>query len=232
MRVAICDDEKVWVDFIKNVVDEYMISNEYDMEVLCFNSGESLLNVKEKFDLIFLDEIMQGLNGLETAKRLRKFDQNVKIVFVTNYIEVMQKAFYVNAFRFIEKNLLEESIVKCLNDYFREIKNDKQIEVDFTGSIIKINQKDIMYITAIRNGSFICCSNEQFVSKLPLKDYENMLDKDLFYRCHRNAIVNISYIDWIDKKITLYKGYTVNCSRRNKAELVKLHVKYLVENAR
>ncbi|WP_408608132.1 LytTR family transcriptional regulator DNA-binding domain-containing protein [Anaerosacchariphilus polymeriproducens] len=44
------------------------------------------------------------------------------------------------------------------------------------------------YFTEIKN-------DKQIVSKLPLKDYENMLDKDLFYRCHRNAILDVSYVD-------------------------------------
>lgn len=191
-----------------------------------------MLNTKEKFDLIFLDEEMEDLNGLETAKRLRKFDQEVKIVFVTCHMEVMQKGFHVNSYRFLEKRFLKESVIECLNDYFTEIKNNKQIEVDFTGTIVKINQKDIMYISAIRNGTFIYCNNEQFVSKLPLKDYESMLDKELFYRCHRNCIVNISYIDWIDKKIVLYRGYSLSYSRRKKAELVELYVKFITDNKR
>lgn len=232
LRIAICDDKTVWSDFIKKVVEDYMITSEIDMELACFDSGESLLKAEVKFDLIFLDEEMSGLNGLETAMRLRKFDQKVKIVFVTSHTEIMQKAFRVNAYRFVKKDFLEADLIACLKDFLNEVKNEKQMEIDFNGTVVKINQMDIIYISAIRNGTFICCNKEQFVSKLSLKDFEDMLDKELFYRCHRKSVVNISYIDKVDKKIILYNEKSIEYSRRNKGELLELHFQYLFDNAR
>ncbi|RDU21888.1 LytR/AlgR family response regulator transcription factor [Anaerosacchariphilus polymeriproducens] len=232
MKIAICEDEQVWNQFIEQTINDYLILYKTVAEVLSFVSGELLLESGIKFDLIFLDEEMKGLSGLETAKRIRKIDEDVKIVFFTSHTDIMQKAFHVNTYRFLDKKMDKQNIFNCLDDYFHDVKNEKYLEIDVQGVEVMIRQKDIVYITAIRNGTLVYCKNETLVAKYTLKEFEERLNQELFYRCHRNTIVNISFIDWIDEKIILFGGYKVKCSQRRKAELKQLYTQYLIKYAR
>ncbi|MGL6105003.1 response regulator [Romboutsia sp.] len=62
------------------------------MELNKTNKKESE-NVKNSyystFDIIFLDIDMTGMNGIETAKKIREEDKTVKIVYVTNYTDYL-----------------------------------------------------------------------------------------------------------------------------------------------
>ena len=84
MRIAICDDEKNIRELIANkVVKQYP-----DAEIIFFQSGEELLLSDESIDILFLDIQMSGIDGMETARELRKRDKSVILIFVTAAEEI------------------------------------------------------------------------------------------------------------------------------------------------
>lgn len=85
IKVAICDDDKQICSKLIAIVKEYFADIGRPVWVAEFTSGLKLLKANIRFDVIFLDIDMPGLNGIETAKKLRNWDVNSKIVYVTNY---------------------------------------------------------------------------------------------------------------------------------------------------
>lgn len=81
MRVAICDDEKIQLSITKTSVENAY--NSLDLIVDTYTSGAELLSAVDaaNYDLIILDIEMPGLNGIETAKKLRKIEDKTAIVF-------------------------------------------------------------------------------------------------------------------------------------------------------
>lgn len=76
IKIGICDDDKNIVSKIKTYINEY---SKEKFIINTYNSGEELLSLNEKFDVIFLDIDMIGVDRIETAKRLRIYDKDVKI---------------------------------------------------------------------------------------------------------------------------------------------------------
>ena len=68
MEVAIVDDEKVIREQIKKLTVKY----EPDCNVIAYETGEELLAEGKKFDVLFLDIQMEGMNGIDTARALRE----------------------------------------------------------------------------------------------------------------------------------------------------------------
>lgn len=64
MKVAICDDDKIQIEIIKENVNKYGIENNIDMDIYTYVSGEQLLNYKYIYDIVFVDIEMPDLNGL------------------------------------------------------------------------------------------------------------------------------------------------------------------------
>lgn len=56
-------------------------------KIQVYESGEEFLQAKERYDLLFLDIDMKGMDGIETARRIRLRDKKLKIVYVTAYSE-------------------------------------------------------------------------------------------------------------------------------------------------
>lgn len=55
MKVAICDDDKIQIDIIKENVNKYGIENNIDMDIYTYVSGEQLLNYKYIYDIVFVE---------------------------------------------------------------------------------------------------------------------------------------------------------------------------------
>ena len=85
MKVAIVDDElemrQIMTDYVKRFGEEAGI----ELEAVSFESGGQFLECyKMVYDIIIFDIDMPGINGIDTARKLRETDTNVTIIFVTN----------------------------------------------------------------------------------------------------------------------------------------------------
>ncbi len=77
MKIAICDDEKIFRDQLKHYLVKYYRS--LDVVIETFPSGELFLETYKEnpqaFELIFMDIEMKQLDGISTAKQLREYNR-------------------------------------------------------------------------------------------------------------------------------------------------------------
>lgn len=84
IKIALCDDDLSALDEITGLFDKYRLKREQEMTYATFHSPLELLAEIEKgrrWDVLFLDIIMPGQNGISVAKEIRQYDKNVKIIF-------------------------------------------------------------------------------------------------------------------------------------------------------
>lgn len=77
LRIAICDDDKILVTQIEEMLNRYLDKKMIDRYIEIFYDGASLERIYEKgdrFDIIYLDIEMSGKNGIEAAKSIRRLD--------------------------------------------------------------------------------------------------------------------------------------------------------------
>ena len=107
IKIGICDDDKNIIQKIKDYISEYKGDK---CTIESYNSGEELIENKKKFDVIFLDIDMEGIYGIETGKKIRDYDKNVKIIYVTSFTDYVNLAFKVHAFLYLNKPIQKEEI--------------------------------------------------------------------------------------------------------------------------
>ena len=142
MKIALCDDEKIFRDDIYR----YIIKYNPDYEIREFPNGRALLNSREEFDIIFLDIEMPELNGMDTAAKLRNFSSDSIIIFLTSHIEKVQDAFKVRAFRFLTKPVQEDALKEAFTQAVKEISEQEKILINQKGRISEVKIDDIVYI--------------------------------------------------------------------------------------
>ena len=103
MEVAIVDDEKVIREQIKKLTVKY----EPDCNVIAYEIGEELLAEGKKFEVVFLDIQMEGMNGIDTARALREKQEDMVVIFITGVKEYVFEAFDVSAFHYLLKPVEE-----------------------------------------------------------------------------------------------------------------------------
>jgi DNA-binding LytR/AlgR family response regulator len=108
--VGICDDEAAIQEQLIRLCMKYKETNINDLETVCFSSGDELLKFSRPLDILFLDIQMRGLNGLQTAEKIREKDDSMIIIFLTGYRGYMQQGYRVRAFRYLIKPVIEQEL--------------------------------------------------------------------------------------------------------------------------
>jgi DNA-binding LytR/AlgR family response regulator len=119
VKIGICDDMPILQDVIESYIRAYEKQNGLSFQINKFSSGEELIKEYENgssYDLLFLDQKMKELTGLETAQRIRKHHSPAScgIVFVTSSDNHYQFR-TVQPLKVIAKPVSMETISEVLN---------------------------------------------------------------------------------------------------------------------
>ena len=101
LKIAFCDDDLEILKELGILLDKYKKERDEDLTYTVFQSPLELLAAIEKgfsFDISFLDILMPGENGIETAKEIRQYDNNMKIIFLTSSPEFAVQSYTVGAY--------------------------------------------------------------------------------------------------------------------------------------
>ncbi|MBK1810072.1 response regulator transcription factor [Clostridium sp. YIM B02505] len=217
LNIYICDsNEKLRKDTEKIMTELFEKHNIQAGIVLSTANPEEIIKKAYQFNdnnIYILDTNFESsINGFALAKKIREFDIEGYIIFLTSHIELMMMTFEykVRSLDYISKddnnkikNRLEECLLKC--DY--EIHNMKRsvntniLKVKVGSKLITIDQRNIEYIETIDSNHKIRIKTvmKEIEAYGVLKDLEKQLDKNTFVRCHRSYIANLNQIAEIDK---------------------------------
>ena len=104
VRIAIVEDKEVDAQQLKGYIMQFQNESCIPMYVTHFSNGMNFLDeYTNDFDVVFMDIEMPHLNGMETAKKLRKVDASVALVFITNMAQYAIAGYEVSAVDFMVK---------------------------------------------------------------------------------------------------------------------------------
>ena len=98
IKIAFCDDDLLVLNELSVLVDRYRVSHNREIAYTTYNSPLELLAGIERgtrYDILFLDVLMPGENGIETAREIRTWDKSVKIIFLTSSEEFAVQSYVV-----------------------------------------------------------------------------------------------------------------------------------------
>ena len=118
MRIALVDDSEIERGILLSLITDYGYEKQILFESDCFESGDAFLSSfsYDKYDIVFMDIFMNGMSGVETARKMRQIDSHVILIFLTASADYMSDAFCVHAFHYILKPYQKDAIFTCLND--------------------------------------------------------------------------------------------------------------------
>lgn len=213
MRIAVCDDIDQECSNICTHIKKYI----FDVQTTVYDNGNILIcdHMNHRFDLIILDVIMPEIDGLEVAKKIRKFDKKTPIVFITSSEEFAVQSYQVLAFDYILKPIEENQIKRCIDRFLAMKTNDHVITVGYSGVDTKIRISNIIYIESrLHNVIFHISGNRSLEITAKLSDFENLTEKYSLCRCHKSYIVNIANVNKISGEVfTMVDGAVIKISR-------------------
>ena len=236
LKVAICDDNTKESALLKKYLIDYELNHEVDFEIDTYSSGDSLLknyDIPGTYHIVFLDVEMPGKNGIDTASVIRRNgDNNVRIIFVSNYPKYMQDSFNVQAFNYLTKPVSFDDFSDILNRIIRSYKDSSttKLIIPIEGKKELINTNDILYIESVKsrkNYLNFVLADHKIVCKGVLSEWRNDLGCHNFVTPFRGLLVNINHIHYInDDSLTLTTGIEIPLSRRYEKEIRTLFSKH------
>jgi len=228
VRIGICDDEKNIRDLISSKIKKVYP----EVEIILFQSGEEVLLSDDDIDILFLDIQMQGRNGIEIAKELRKNNSKIILIFVTAVKEYVFEAFDVCAFNYIVKpfddvrfiNVLSRAVNEFNSFRLDEVEN-KYVMINNRGTHTKVKLDDIIYAEVFNRKVVIHKKDEEIEYYGKMADLEKVTGED-FFRTHRAYLINFKYVEKYDATTVYMEKGDVLMSKQNYPEFVKKYMKY------
>ncbi|MCM1500526.1 MAG: LytTR family DNA-binding domain-containing protein [Clostridium sp.] len=224
LKIAVCDDEEYFGKRIKDIILKYMQKLQYACNVDCFESGSTLIKSsvqKWDYDIVFLDVNMEEMDGIETAKAIRKLAPDTYIIFVTAYISYALEGYKVDAVRHLlkEDENLEKAMQECL-DTVTEKMNYREMKCtfEFQGGKMDLAVDRILYVES-RLHKVIFFVLDHGISEYylygRLDTVEDALSQFGFFRIHQSFLVNMKYVKHIERyRAVLLNGMEINISKK------------------
>ncbi|UQZ34477.1 DNA-binding response regulator [Paenibacillus sp. PK3_47] len=204
MRAIIVEDEvlaRQELAFLIGVHSDIGIAAEFEdgLDALKFLQTEEV-------DVIFLDINIPSIDGVLLAQNISRFSVKPYIVFITAYKEHAADAFEIEAFDYILKPYSEARIKAMLNKLegaFAARSRPREegqsavsnkVNLWKNEKIIVVDADEIYYASAQEKTTSVMTKGEEYVMALSISEFHSRLPQDLFFRCHRSYIVNLSKI--------------------------------------
>ena len=156
---------------------------------------------------------MGETDGVTMAKKLRRDNDAIQIIFITGYSDYIAEGYEVAALHYLMKPVKAEKLFSVLDRAVLKLsKNEKILNLERNGEMIRVPVYQIRYAEVMGNYVTIHAASDITV-KMTLGELEQALD-DRFYRVSRSAIVNLTQVNRVTKsEIRLGDGTAVPLPR-------------------
>lgn len=202
MKIALVDDERIYLSEIEALCEEYAKSRDCHIEVTSFTGGRGFLSAIEsappcRFSMVFLDIYMDDVDGITVARALRKADPDCLLVFLTSTRDFMPEAFSFHAFEYIQKPMTRERLERVLDDAARLLPIvSKYIELGSEREVMQVYLKDIAYAVTDRHYLDITMEDGSVLrQRMTAAEFlARTGGDDRFFLANRGVILNIGHI--------------------------------------
>lgn len=224
IKIAICDDEPYMQEDIAAQLLTYMKEKGKSYQLSCFDNGRELLQCNQSFDLLFLDIQMDGLNGLKTAKLLRRQGFEGFLVFITVLKEKVFDSFEVEAYDYllkpVESSRFQNTMDRVLKALGKRFPKKIIVQKENAYQVVSLDQISYCEVSGrkvylhIKNGDIV-----DFYCKL--EELEQCVDSR-FFKCHRSYLVNLDYVKGLKEGLVILSdGGQIPVSRLRKQEITQ-----------
>ncbi|MEF9958961.1 MAG: LytTR family DNA-binding domain-containing protein [Niameybacter sp.] len=229
-KIAICEDQKVWHYQLIKIFEQIHNHENIDLEVDTYLSGEALLNSEfNQYDVLILDIQMDGLDGIEVAKKIRKVNERVQIMFVTALENSWSEGYVVRAYRYIVKPIEVDAFYEMMVQLFDEINQSRRsVLVKEDGGMKKVEIASIKYLAIESRKVVIYTLDGCYKSSISLGEWNDKLQPFGFAHPHTSYLVNLKYVKHLNReKIVLTQGDILYVSQRKYKKFKEQFMNYV-----
>lgn len=230
-RIAVVEDSPGEKKALTACLERYRTQKRESIAWACFDSAFDFLESRERFDMVFLDIMLPGMNGMEAAQKIRKYDSEIIIIFVTNVSSFAVRSYEVNALDYILKPVSYERMEFKLTKALLMIRSRCETSLvinNLDGGIVRISSGQIYYIEVAGHRLRYCTEKGSFYEKGTLSQKAEILEQYNFARCNACYLVNLRYIFAVNGyNLEMKNGDQLRISQPKKKEFIGKLANYM-----
>ena len=216
MYIAIVEDDQATRAQLVSYIDRYFSGEKRFYRVDEFSDGLEVLDeYRASYDLILLDIQMEHMDGLKTAQEIRKSDENVFLVFITNLANYAIRGYSVNALDFVLKPvnyLMLETVLRRAERLLAH-RASKYVTFPTEQGLIRLSVDQVYFVESDGHMVLIHTDRQTYRMRETMKEMERQLSPLGFYRCNNCYLVNMSRLERVEKMVVQIAGRELSISR-------------------
>lgn len=212
MRVAVCDDDERELDYLSGLIAEYQLSRGVRWECCFFHSSVDFLSDvrAREYDLVLLDVVMPGVDGIKAAQELREKDKNVKLIFISLSPEFAVDSYSVEAYHYLLKPVEGNSLFPLLDKVRQElsVQNEQGFVLKNREGAVRLAFAEIEFAEVMNKKVFFHLTGGAVREiTAALAELEGkLLSRPEFIKTHRSFIVNLSHVQSVGMNDVVTRG--------------------------
>ena len=230
MKIAVCDDSMEDIEQITNALLTY----DPFFKIEIYTNGEmlieELMDASITIDILFLDIYMPGLNGIQTAQKIRDKNKDIKIIFCSSSKDHYPQAYELFAFNYIVKPIDRQRLYVVLERALGELRKARsyKIHINYKSASHNVDCRDIHYIESRDKLLLFHLADERVLQCYgKLEGMMKDLPEPLFFRCHQSFIVNLSHVTEMGERYFRVRKVMIGISRKYEKEAKDRYYSFL-----
>lgn len=232
IKIAICEDDKAQLDYIRRIVGEWALERHTDCEVDGFESAEQLVYSFDHdfpYHIYMLDIQMKKMNGMELARKIRDGDKQAVIVFITGLKEYALEGYEVGAARYLIKPIKEEEFSALLDEIVNKKlpEPEKYFILERHDKTLKIPYSDIWFVESQGHYVEMAYQEEKIRWKTGFGQIQSEFEENGFVMTRRGVLVNLERVARVGRtECVLDNGESVSVSRAQYKAVNQAFIEY------
>ena len=230
IQIAVVEDEDLYAAQLMEFLDKFQAEFGHAIKTERFKDGDEIASgYKGNFDIILMDIEMKFMDGMTAAEEIRRLDQDVVIMFITNMIKYAIRGYQVGALDYVLKPVsyfdFSQKLLRAIEKLDR--KGARNISVETPQGVRKLRIDDIFYIESAGHNLTIHTTGGNVILRGKMKDFEDKLSKEGFFRSNKGYLINMKYVDGVEGGNCLIAGEKLLISRARKGDFMAALTEYM-----
>lgn len=232
-KFCIVDDDPNIHDELTSFISKYAEEKNYEISAVSFYDADRFLNSQEDFDLIFMDIELGESNGFTLIQELRNKGVKTIVIFISYLAQYAVDGYAVDGFDFIVKPLNYYEFSMKMKRVMKtiSIRKNSTFHIQSKGDIYKIESDKLKYVEVINHTLIFHTLDKNIFVNGSLKEAREKLNNCDFVLCNQCYLVNLNYVDSINKNSVIIRGEELRISVPRKKEFEQAFLAYLKQKA-
>lgn len=238
VKVAFCDDDPSVLNTLQVLLDRYRVEKNQEIDYTAFHSPLDLLEAVDRgicFDILFLDVLMPGENGINAAAEIRSRDKNVKIIFLTSSEEFAVQSYSVGAYFYQLKPIRAEGFYRLMDSVLATCEKERtsSLILRCKNGITRIEPNQLEYCEVIHRTRFFHLTNGSVLESIGSMDElcDRLAPYTNFFRPHRSYLINLDYVQNLSTRaVTMFSQAEIPIPRGKYNEVKNAFLEYAFQS--